>query len=222
MCEVRGEGGRYIGNKNNGGGKDSIGIHVTGNNGGVHVVSSDIISWGVGMQLDQSNGQGSNREIFISHGTLDSNGRGLAVYDSSYVSIAGCWAASSDLDNIWTHPSSNPQLVISGGTIFNAGALGGDCGGGQCNGLTVNAGIFTLTGVSIRNNKGTGIWAPSSRTSGYSINGCHVANNGFGAKLSGQDFVVTGNVFRGNKNGDLQVAQPSLPHVTANNIIPST
>ena len=154
--EVRVSGGRFIGNKNDGGPSNSIGVHVTGNTGGVHIVSTDIISWGTGMQLDQSNGKGSNREIFISHGTLDSNGRGLAVFDNSYVSIAGCWAASSDLDNIWTDPSSNPQLSIAGGTIFNAGSLSDDCGDDQCNGLTVNGGTFVLSGVEVRYNKGIG------------------------------------------------------------------
>lgn len=32
-----------------------------------------------------SNGQGSNREIFINQATIDSNSRGLAVYDNSCV-----------------------------------------------------------------------------------------------------------------------------------------
>jgi hypothetical protein len=217
--EVRLEGGRYIGNKNDGGPDDSIGVHVTGNNGGVHVVSSDIISWGTGMALDSSNGQGSNREIFISHGTLDSNGRGLAVFDNSYVSIAGCWAASSALDNIWTAPGSNPQLDIAGGTIFNAGATaGGDCANSQCNGITVNGGTFVLSGVAIRNNQGTGIWTPSDKVTGYVISGCRVTDNGFGARLAGQDFTVTGSVFRGNKNGSLALTSPSLTHVVSANI----
>ena len=217
--EVRVEGGRFIGTKNDGGSPDSIGVHVTGNNGGVHVVSTDIISWGTGLQIDQSNGQGSNREIFISHGTLDSNGRGLSVLDSAYVSIAGCWAASSDLDNIWTHPDSNPQLVIAGGTIFNAGANPAvDCGTDRCNGMTVNAGTFTLSGVSVRNNQGTGIWTPSDKVVGFAVSGCRITDNGFGAKLSGHDFTVTGSVFKGNKNGSLDIAQPDLPHVVANNI----
>lgn len=217
--EVRIEGGRFIGSKNNGGPADSIGVHVTGNNGGVHLVSSDVISWGTGMVLDQSNGAGSNREIFISHGTLDSNGRGLAVFDSSYLSIAGCWAASSDLDNIWTDPNSNPQISIAGGTIFNAGAArSGGCAPDQCNGITVNAGTFTLSGVEVRNNKGTGIWTPSGKASGYTITGCRVIANGFGAKLAGGNFAVTGSVFQGNANGSLLVSDTSLPHVVANNI----
>lgn len=217
--EVRIEGGRFIGTKNDGGPKDSIGILVTGNNGGVHVTSSDVISWGTGLQLEDSNGKGSNREIFLTHATLDSNQRGLAVFDNSYVSVVGCWAASSDLDNIWTHPSSNPQLVISGGTIFNGGSEGGNCTSNQCNGITVNAGTFLLSGVEIRNNKGYGIWTPSDRVVGFAISGCRIFDNGkVGAQLSGKNFAVTGNVFSGNKGGNLKLDQPLDSHVVANNV----
>ena len=217
--EVRVEGGRWIGTKNDGGPKDSVGIYVTGNNGGVHVTSSDVISWGTGIQLDATNGKGSNREIFLTHATLDSNQRGLAVFDNSYVSIAGCWAASSDLDNIWTHPSSNAQLAISGGTIFNAGAEGGDCADDQCNGITVNGGSFVLSGVEVRSNKGYGVWTPNAKVTGFVINGCRVFGNGrVGARLSGKDFAVTGNVFFGNSGGNLKLDSPSDAHVVANNV----
>jgi hypothetical protein len=87
--------------------------------------------------------------------------------DQSYVSIAGMWAASSDQDNIWISPESKyvPQvrslpatypilslltlstynrgtiITIAGGTIFNAGAEGGDPNKGMCNGIVINAGI---------------------------------------------------------------------------------
>jgi hypothetical protein len=39
---------------------------VTGNNGGVHVVDTDVIGLQEGIRLDNSNGKGSNREVFIS------------------------------------------------------------------------------------------------------------------------------------------------------------
>lgn len=55
---VQTQGGRIIG-----GCKycNSIGVHVTGNNGGVHVASTDVIALNQGMLLDTSNGHGSNR-----------------------------------------------------------------------------------------------------------------------------------------------------------------
>ncbi len=93
--EVRVFGGRMIGTaaRNDG----SIGIRVTGNNGGVHIDSTDIIALNTAVVLEDAYGFGSNREIFITHATLDSCGTGLAVFDSSYVSIAGCWAASRNV-----------------------------------------------------------------------------------------------------------------------------
>ena len=120
--EIRISGGRVISLGPLASPVGSIGIHVTGNNGGVHVVSTDVIGWNRGIVLDSSNGQGSNREIFINQATIDSNSRGLAVLDNSYIDITGCWAASSVTDNIWTDPSSNPQLVIVGGTMYACSA----------------------------------------------------------------------------------------------------
>ena len=102
------------------------------------------------IQLDATNGKGSNREVFLTHATLDSNQRGLAVFDNSYVSMVGCWAASSDLDNIWTHPSSNPQLVISGGTVFNGGSEGGDCAHDQCNGCGACADVTAAASPAVK------------------------------------------------------------------------
>jgi hypothetical protein len=81
------------------------------------VTSTDVIGWNRGIVVANSSGAGSNREIFINQATIDSNWRGLAVYDSSYIDVTGCWAASSVADNIWTDVSSNPQLVIVGGTM---------------------------------------------------------------------------------------------------------
>jgi hypothetical protein len=40
---------------------NSTGIHVTGNNGGVHILMTDVISLHEGIVLDSSNGLGSNR-----------------------------------------------------------------------------------------------------------------------------------------------------------------
>lgn len=75
--EVRVLGGRIIGPANRYDG--TIGVHVTGNNGGVHIVETDVIGLQTGVLLDDSNGAGSNREIFITHATMDSDGIGLYV-----------------------------------------------------------------------------------------------------------------------------------------------
>jgi len=197
--EIRISGGRIIGLANRHDG--SIGIHVTGNNGGVHVDGTDVIGLGTGLLMDSSQSGGvSNREIIITHATFDSDGTGIAVADNSYVSIAGVWAASSDYDQIWVAPGlNNPTLVITGGTIFNGGAYGGvDCSI-HCNGITVNSGKFSLSGVLIRYNQGRGIWVPNENVARYSVVGSQIYNNGVGYILSGSEFLITNNLCSNNK-----------------------
>jgi hypothetical protein len=189
--EVRISGGRVIGVSNR---KDGIGIIVSGNNGGVHIDTTDIIALGTGLLLKDLYGKGSNREIFLTHVTLDSCGRGLAVYDNSYISIAGLWAASSDIDQIWVNTGTNALITITGGTIFNGGIYECPDNTTMCNGMTVNSGSFMLTGVEIRNNKGRGIWVPNPNVVQYTINGCHIFENGQGLNLVGDEYVVTSNI----------------------------
>jgi hypothetical protein len=194
--EIRIQGGRVIGDNSRTDG--SIGVHLTGNCGGVHVVSTDLIALEEAMRIDGTSGQGSNREIFLTHATLDSCGRGLALKDSSYVSLTGCWAASCNRDNIHVEAGlAGPLLSINGGTIFNAGVGGGDPATGA-NGITVNSGSFTMNGVSVRNNLGRGIWVPNTSVKEYVISGCRVVDNGQGAKLTGSNYLVTGNIFARN------------------------
>lgn len=194
--EIEIHGGRIIGEETRNDG--SIGVHLTGNNGGVHIVSTDIIGLQDGVRIENVSGQGSNREVFITHATLDSCWRGLSLRDNSYVSINGCWAASCDHDNIHVEPNlANPILNINGGTIFNAGVHGGDPMTGR-NGIVVNSGTFVLSGVHIRNNLGKGIWVPNSNVTGYVITGCGISDNGQGVKLLGSSFLVSHNVFARN------------------------
>ena len=79
----------------------------------MHLVAVDVISLTEGLRTDNSNGEGTNREIFITHATLDSNYRGIAVYDSSYVSVVGCWAASSMADNIWVSDAAGDDALLA-------------------------------------------------------------------------------------------------------------
>ncbi|ETO22600.1 hypothetical protein RFI_14595 [Reticulomyxa filosa] len=215
--EVRIAGGRIIGigNRHDG----SIGIHVTGNNGGVHVDSTDVIGLETGLLLDMSNGQGSNREIFITQATFDSDNRGIAVNDSSYISVAGLWAASSDTDQIWVAPGqSNPLLVIAGGTIFNGGVYGGniDCTT-QCNGITVNSGSFSINGVDIRNNQGKGIWVPNGNVNNFVITGNKIFDNNVPYLFINPNaqYLFTNNIC--NSNGAL-VKNASFGTVKADNL----
>eukprot|EP01006_Ploeotia_vitrea_P023509 TRINITY_DN56017_c0_g1_i1.p2 TRINITY_DN56017_c0_g1~~TRINITY_DN56017_c0_g1_i1.p2 ORF type:complete len:416 (+),score=48.48 TRINITY_DN56017_c0_g1_i1:41-1288(+) len=197
--EIRIEGGRIIGQKVVG----SIGVHLTGNNGGVHFVDHDLIAWHHGLLIEDSAKVGSNREIFINQATIDSNYLGLTIRDNSYVTITGCWAASSYQANIRVEKGAAPLLVITGGTIFNAGAEGGDCDKGMCNGIVVYGGQLSLTGLAIRNNKGVGVWIKEDVV-GLEINACKVYGNGQGLNITKieEHFVIVGNSFykNGKKN----------------------
>lgn len=195
--EVRIMGGRIIGPGTRTDG--SVGVHVTGNNGGVHIVETDVIALGTGVLLDASSGAGSNREIFITHATMDSDGVGLHIVDNSYVSVAGLWAASSDTANILLDSTATGAiLVVVGGTIFNGGVLKSSCAVGGCDGIVARAGSFQLTGVDIRNNRGTGVSITTAQVSNYVINSCRISSNGQGMALNGSGYSVIGNVFSSN------------------------
>jgi len=194
--EVRIFGGRIIGsNPYPSAPTGTIGVHLTGGNGGVHIVTTDLIGLHTGLRIGDP-GAASNREVFITHSSLDSNVHGIHQVDHTYLSIAGCWAASSDEDQILVDDqASGAIVVISGGTIFNGGAYGRP---GSANGMVVRAGSFVLSGVTIRNNKGTGILVEGSKVRDYAINGCRIVENGAGASLAGDNFTFTGNVLTRN------------------------
>jgi hypothetical protein len=145
-------------------------------------------------------GHTSNREIFITHATFDSSVHGLWQSDHAYTSIAGCWSASCDEEQILLdRDATGAILSIAGGTIFNGGAYGRP---GAHHGLVVRAGRFTLSGVSIRHNKGTGLLIEDSGAKSavrdYAVTGCRIHDNGTGAVLRGDNFVVSNNVFTDN------------------------
>ena len=199
--EVRIIGGRIIGIASRH--DNSIGIYCTGNNGGVHIENTDVIGLDTGLLLNNSNNQGSNREIFITQATFDSDNIGIAIADSSYVNINGIWAASSDTNQVWVAPNQiNPILVISGGTIFNGGVYGGNINcDTQCNGITVNSGTFILNDVAIRNNQGKGIWIPNDNVVDYIITGCKIFDNGVAYELNNvnnDSMLFANNVCNGN------------------------
>jgi hypothetical protein len=168
--EVRLIGGRIFGDHNGPSWvAGSVGMHVTGNNGGVHVVSTDLIGLETGILLDNVSGQGSNREVFLSQATVDSNYRSLVVNDNSYVDFSGVWTASSGDANIYVGKDAHPLISMHGGTIFNSGAesLLGNKDGIAWHGL----GSFVLSGVTVRNNQGRGIWIDNPHMSNFIISG---------------------------------------------------
>jgi len=201
-AEVRIVGGRVTGsNPYHGVGQTTTAIHLTGGNGGVHVVTTDLIGVHTCLRIGDP-GAPSNREVFITHATFDSSTHGIHQVDNSYLSIAGCWAASSDEDQILIDKDSHGAIVvIFGGTIFNGGAYGRP---GKANGMVVRAGSFVLSGVTIRNNRGTGLLVEEN-VRDYAITGCRFAENGTAAELRGDNYTFTGNVLARNKTGLLDL-----------------
>ena len=97
------------------------------------------------------------------------------MLDSAYISVAGIWAASCNEANIRLMQPYNAgvddgsNLVIAGGTIFNAGAMPSSgcpnrpwtpqpqsCNG-KAHGIVIDYGFLTMTGVDIRYNSGTAV-----------------------------------------------------------------
>ncbi|CAF1238489.1 unnamed protein product [Adineta steineri] len=196
--EIRILGGRIIGANLRF--DQSIGIHCTGNNGGVHIENTDIIALAIGMLIENRNGtSGSNREIFISQATLDSNGQGLVIRDNSYVSIIGIWAASSTIHQVFIEENTTAVLSISGGTIFNGGVYECPNNSNWCNGMTIKSGTFILSGVEIRNNKGRGIWIPNKSVTQFQIISCRIFANGQGLYINGSSFIISNNVCNSNQ-----------------------
>ncbi len=202
-AEVRIIGGRVIGTRLSPSYPNytpgSIGIQFTGDNGGVHIVSTDVYGLEQGVRIENSSGLGSNREIFITDATLDSCWRALEIRDSSIVSVTGCGLGSSDQEIVHVEVDAGSKLMISGGYIYNAGAWVQ----AGANGITVNSGSFILDGVWVSYNRGRGIWVPNSSVSEYTITGCRIMDNGQPISLDGSWYIVANNVFARN-NGQSQ------------------
>lgn len=97
------------------------------------------------------------------------------MLDSAYISVAGIWAASCNEANIHLVQPYNAgaddgsNLVITGGTIFNAGAMpSSGCPKrpwtpqpqscvGKAHGIVVDYGYLTMNGVDVRYNSGTAV-----------------------------------------------------------------
>ncbi len=214
--EVRIFGGRIIGSHGiyeSAPNRESVGVHLAGGNGGVHIVTTDIIALGTALQIGEA-GNPSNREVFITHATFDSCRHGVRQSDGAYTSIAGCWAASSDEDQIVVEPAARGAILsICGGTIFNGGAYNRP---GAHHGLVVRAGSFMLSGVSVRHNKGVGLLVGADAQD-YAVTGCRIADNGTGAVLEGRNFSFTGNVLSRNKTQ--LVAAPRADRLLTGNLI---
>lgn len=212
--EIRIAGGRLIGNSIRF--DDSIGIHCTGNNGGVHIENTDVIALGKGILLENLFGDGSNREIFISHATIDSNGRGLIIRDNSYVSIIGLWAASNTIDQIFIDQNTTALLNVNGGTIFNAGIYECPKDSQWCNGITILSGSVILNGLEIRNNQGRAIWMDNPSIGQVQITSSRIFANGQAFYVNVSTFIIANNICSSNKQANVIV--PSQSSIVKDNL----
>jgi hypothetical protein len=116
------------------------------------------------------------------------------------------WAASSDEEQILMDKDAHGAIMtIPGGTIFNGGASKRP---GSGNGMVVHAGSFMLTGVTVRNNKGTGLYVGDG-ISDYTVTGCRFIGNGSAAELRGDSYACTGNVFARNTKALTDMGGPN-------------
>ena len=202
-AEVRIGGGRFEGASTSTG----IGVLLTGGNGGVHLTTTDVGLWHIGLLSNQSDPAqhsnvrpgGSNRELFLTQATLDSCHVGMLILDQAYVSVSGLWVASSDYANIHVaapgcrdrscgapsaqQTKNSATLVITGGTLFNAAAAcplpGNAARPASCPGygILLEVGMLTMTGVDIRYNKGAAV-VIGSNASFVTLTGNQIHHNG--------------------------------------------
>lgn len=196
--EVRIFGGRILGagNPYQGLNPGNIGVHVTGGNGGVHILTTDLIGLDTAIKIGREGQEKSNREVFLTHCTIDSCRLGLHQIDWTYTSLAGCWAASCDEAQIlFDDTAIGAILQVTGGCIFNGGTYGRP---GGHNGIVMKQGSFSLSGVAIRHNRNNGIIV-GPKVKDYTITGCRIHDNGATGILDGGPYSFTGNVLTRNK-----------------------
>jgi pectate lyase-like protein len=174
----------------------SIGIHLLGGNGGVHVSGCDLLGLGTGLHSEDT-GAGTNVQLFISGETsIDTCNMGLRIDDRPKVLLGSVWLASCRDANFYVG-TGGPVITMNGGTIHNSGGISG----GENNGAVINSGYFTFSGVDISFNRGIGLYVPNSGTaSNYTIADCQFYANGRGYSLAGSGLSVTGNRIFNNTN----------------------
>lgn len=176
---------------------NSIGLYFTGGNGGCWIWGTDFISHHMGINITGDSGE-SNREIFLTHGCVDTSNIGLNHIDQSYVSCTGLWAASCDYANVNFAPSNGRGILnIVGGTIFNAGInlADADVGGDYAVGLKINRyGRLQISGVSFRENRNRAISCYSgARDTPAIIDNCNFYNNGTSGVSGSYQVYLAGN-----------------------------
>jgi hypothetical protein len=179
--------------------QSSVGIHVAGNSGGVLIENCDIIQVDICIYVTKRgirDARPGNSEVFIVGGACDLSNYGLRVKDSPIIGCTGAWFASCVYRNILVENRTKPRMEITGGIIHNAGPFTGE---NVHHGAEINGGDLVMSGVLITHNAGVGLKIGSG-VKGYIISGCSFIDNfDLGAEFRGSQGVITGNLFRKNK-----------------------
>jgi len=147
----------------------SVGVHLAGAAGGVHLTEADIIYCGVGVLLDTAVAGVQNREVFFDSGCyvdscaedcvrLGPKAAGKFQADGAWIATAGLRSGGWPNGNGVNVHHDNGQCVgvIAGGTVFN-------CAG---TGVAISGGRWGIGGMAaIHDNGGHGIHRASSKAS---------------------------------------------------------
>ena len=137
-----------------------------------------------------------NSEVFIVGGACDLSNYGLRVKDSPIIGCTGSWFASCLNRNIFVENRAKPRLEITGGIIHNAGPYAGQ---NIHHGAEINGGDLVMSGMLVTHNAGVGLKIGPG-VKGYTISGCSFIDNfDLGAEFNGSQGVITGNLFKKNK-----------------------
>ncbi len=210
----------------------SIGALIGGACGGIVFSDCDIINCENNVQLDTSLQTGiNNREVFFTAGcTLDGAGFcGLYVKDNGAVQldISGTWIASSGVVNavgsgvlISSTQQAGMCASLTGVRAYNNAGGGIICNGG---GLVITGGLFRMNGKGASG--GHGIDFPTANSSGITISGAQIVDNGIAAKGDGifiQVGVVNtniqGNTVRNNTQGQITDGSGAVNKLIQNNL----
>lgn len=134
----------------------STGIKLNGGMGGLWLYGIDCIDLDFGMVQDQSNGSGTNREVFMQGAAFDGCASvGYHILDSACkVFLSNSWFCSSGT-NILLGVVASSQLIFQmvGGIVYNANIKGHATGNIAGVGLNVSSGkSIIINGVEFHEN----------------------------------------------------------------------
>jgi hypothetical protein len=201
----------------------SVGLHLGGGNGGVHVIGANFAGFETGIQFSNSLAWKDNRETFLTNCVVDSSGNnGIqisgditgppAASPAVHLQIANSWVANSGVTYTGGWPYGSGLVTLSSPLTTTVSISGSRFVKNRGFGVAILDGFWDISGCVMEQNQ-VGLWllGPQDATN---ISGNLVAlNTQYGIVVSGgvNNYAITGNVVRSNPP----------PPATANNIVDS-